>query len=232
MISYNSGIVMVQHISSIPHIHTGLSVYTNNSMDTVARPSDVRVGLYFGVLVYTLEKPSEIFWVDAGGDSMPQICDPTGGRARSAKGCTHPPHFSLDSIPTTVQHGGVQVSLQAHVGWYRLVSGIDRPIEANDVVRRPGGKGRRRALGKQNHGHDGESARPELCPHAVNDLLDVRQRKLFKVVRGQVTAVGIKHLEELTRHVMSGGGGATHGNGTVPARRRSPGRRETRCRRR
>lgn len=75
---------------------------------------------------------------------MPQVRDPSLGTARNLEAFAHPLHLPFNSIPSTVQHVRIEVSLQRDLVPDALPSlgGIDAPIESKNVVSRVFGQER------------------------------------------------------------------------------------------
>lgn len=185
-----------------PHIHTALLVYNHHSMMNVRSMRSSKNYLLFlhsGVSMYTLKEPLEIVRVHARRDTMSQIGNPPSGGTNGAELGAHAFHLALDGVPTAVQHNGVEVALQRNFARDRTVPRIDCPLQTDHVVRCSGGERRRRALGEQNQRHARKLARAQALPHAPRDALDIGQRKQLEIVRGEIPAVGVKHLEKLGR---------------------------------
>jgi hypothetical protein len=94
--------------------------------------------------VYAFKKPSNIFWINAGGYAMTQVGDPTF-RTPSlvTKSFTHRLYPVFDGILPAIKHIGIEVPLQSDLGVLDETTGdgrLDTPIEAEDVVAGVAGK--------------------------------------------------------------------------------------------
>lgn len=89
------------------------------------------------VLVDAIEEPAHVLWLDTGGDSMPEVRDP------STFTCQFPPRrktldFSFDPFASAVENDGVEIALERHVVSDNLADfdRVQRPVQAQCRVPR------------------------------------------------------------------------------------------------
>jgi len=111
------------------------------------------------IFMNAFEEPPHVLWVDARGDTVPKIRDPSA--LSSSETLAHSLHRRFDGIPSRIQHDGVHVPLKSHLvpNKRSCLFGIDAPVKSQCVVSSVLGKEFKGFVGafcKQGHRNNGK----------------------------------------------------------------------------
>ena len=137
--------------------------------------------------MHTFQKPAEVLRINARGDAMAEVGDPTPAAVLATKTLAHSLHPAFNGLLSAVQQTGIEVALECDVVFDGKSGGgrVDAPVQSEDVVSRilgQHGEGVVGAFCKEGEGYDWKIFGCESFSDLLGDVLKRRERECGEIV--------------------------------------------------